>query len=692
MKIKRSNSMNMRKKLILIFICVLMFPILIIGIISNVYIREKLRDDFVKSSEKQIILADKSINAYFESIKENVKFMANDLMIKKADYTITKYVNKTREEDLKMTPSLNGGIEQGIYERFLLYAKTHPRTAYVYLGLENGGYIQWPEETILKNYDPRKRPYYIAGMKNKGNVTITEPYYWEPIQSAVISTVTTVKDESGNIIGVLGIDANLKGITEMIKNIKIGDSGYLILTDSKGKIIADAKDSNLNFKDISELKVNSFNNLKNIKNDNFEISLDNKKYIANIVTSPQTNWKYIALIPYSEVMRTANNIRNIIIVLSLISIVISILVAYIFSNRISKPLENTANYLQIIESGDFTHNIPEIILKRKDEIGKLVGSVDSMKTNIASLIKGVKDTTGTVKETSDFLMKMANDTEIMTRDISQAIEQIALSATDQANSLEVGVIKTNELADQIIMVKESTNEIEKISNSNSELSEKGLSVLSSLISKSNEVKDYSNKINEMVTDMSNMSNKIGTITETIWEIAEQTNLLSLNAAIEAARAGEQGKGFAVVANEVKKLAEESSNAAKDIKKLIESMQIQVSDIVSTVQNTNIIIADQDRVVNDTENIFEDITTHINMLKLKIEEVKGSYDEMEEKKEKLVEVIENISAISEETAASAEEVSASASEQKRVIEQVSSYSENLNKLSENLQEKVNYFKI
>ncbi|NWC37551.1 cache domain-containing protein, partial [Pseudomonas gingeri] len=90
-----------------------------------------------------------------------------------------------------------------LLEIFDQFAKSHPSTAYLSLGLKDGGYASWPDDTKLNNYDPRVRPWYQAAIAAPGKTVRTGAYYWAPDDVTLIGTVHTVADASGNILGVV---------------------------------------------------------------------------------------------------------------------------------------------------------------------------------------------------------------------------------------------------------------------------------------------------------------------------------------------------------------------------------------------------------------------------------------------------------------------------------------------------------
>ena len=150
----------------------------------------------------------------------------------------------------------------------------------------------------------------------------------------------------------------------------------------------------------------------------------------------------------------------------------------------------------------------------------------------------------------------------------------------------IKVVKfASDVTGQVQRVKQEVDNAEKalaIAQGNARFSEQGAKVIVSAAGKMREISDVANAAARTIEELGTQSQQITSIVKTIREIADQTNLLALNAAIEAARAGEQGRGFAVVADEVRKLAERTSNATSEISAMIDKVQTGTHSAIQEV--------------------------------------------------------------------------------------------------------------
>ncbi|HJV46937.1 MAG TPA: methyl-accepting chemotaxis protein, partial [Bacillota bacterium] len=478
MKTQRITLKSLRTKLVVMFLTILLLTIIPISIIVNMKVRDQLTENYLSSSQEKIIQVDHSINLFFDAIDKNVSYLSENPTTKKADNTLSQYMDKTAASDLNMAASKNGGIEKEIYDVFLQFAKSHPELAYVYLGTKSGGYVQWPEGKVSEKYDPRSRPWYQKAMGNSGQVVRTEAYYWAADNLSLISTAKTIKNEKGEVIGAIGMDVALNGLTNLFKTIKMGKAGYVMLLDEKGTVLADPKDEKNNFKNIKEIQ--GLDKAANMTTDYFETKINGEDSIANVYTSPKTGWKFIAIIPKEELLEGANSIKIILGIVASIFIVVGILVTAIFSNKLSKPIVSISEHLKNVASGNFKADIPEKLFKNKDEIGSLAEAVNTMQRDIRVLIKNVKDTSLEMANSSLTLSEISHKSSLTIGEVALAIEQIATSTTDQAKDAEVIANMSHQFGMKIKDSNDLITDVHHISRETNDLSESGKQIIREL--------------------------------------------------------------------------------------------------------------------------------------------------------------------------------------------------------------------
>ncbi|UHA75138.1 methyl-accepting chemotaxis protein [Paenibacillus sp. 481] len=652
-----------------------------------------MEEKFYEATSKEIKQVSGAINLYFTTVNESVEYFAKNNLVKQIDSSITSYANAVgKDGTIQMTPAKNGGLEAQIYNFFLDYSKTHPNVHYIYMGTKDGGYIQWPDGTSVDQFDPRSRAWYTQAIENPDKVMRTGAYAALTTKAPIVSSSKSIKDAKGNIVGVQGVDVSLDFLTKIIDEMKIGKTGYVILTDQFGTILANPRNPETNFKQLKDLGVAQFADIDKMSGKNVDFTLNKEENTASIYISPENGWKYIAVMDQSEIEDSVNAIQKLIFLVMAIIALIAIGAALFVSSAITKPINAAVQYLQQIGGGNLAIDIPQSMLNKRSEVGTMVRAIDAMKRDIQDLIGGISSSGHIVSQSAVSLKDSMDQTQKASSLITESIIQLASASSDEANTVTEGSEKVEELGGAIDQVTTSTQEILEIARRTSELNRRGIVIVQELVGRFNSTLQSSEDTAQAINQVNASAGEISSILATILEISGQTNLLALNASIEASRAGEYGRGFSVVAAEIRKLAEQSASAANNISHIISNVNNQVGAAVQAIGTSRELFKDQETAVRETESIFNDIMVSVNSQMDKTSKVDGQIQMMVEKRYELTDVFTNISAITEENAAITQDVSAAAEEQLATIDDVAVYLTQLKGLSEELEENIKKFSI
>jgi methyl-accepting chemotaxis protein len=413
-------------------------------------------------------------------------------------------------------------------------------------------------------------------------------------------------------------------------------------------------------------------------------------------------------------------------------------------------LDVTIQYLQEMSAvanrmaaGDLT-----VQVHSRGETDELGNAFAKMVSSLRTLISTVLTSADNLAAASEQLAGSASASGVATEQIAITLQQVTQGITEQVGSVSKTATSVDKLTSAIDGVARGAQEqagavtrasqvaarinqaIEQVSNNAqavtrdsakaAEFSRDGARTVRETIAGMETIRGTVGLSAARVQEMGARSNEIGTIVETIEEIASQTNLLALNAAIEAARAGEQGKGFAVVADEVRKLAERSSQATREIAALIKNIQKTVDEAVNAMQQSageveagvtransagealNNILGAADSVYKQAEEAggaarkvsvaAGELLGAVESVSAVIEQNTAATGEMAGHSSELTIAIENIASVSEENSAAVEEVSASTEQVAAQVHEVSEAASEMKKMAHELQRVVAQFKL
>ncbi|WP_143316006.1 methyl-accepting chemotaxis protein [Clostridium sp. HBUAS56017] len=651
---------SLKATLMAIIISLAALPVIVMGVTSGMATSRNTQSNFVNNGTLLMSIAK-------DTIEERIKGYEDTLE------TVIRNGSFTDLQKLKEEMGLLKDNDNSILNIYYADEKT-------------GSMTQVLNNELPAGYDPRIKPWYKDSVSDKSKYVIHSPYQ-DILTGKFATTIYKAVFKDNSVIGVMCIDIDLNGLADKLSSIKYGETGELIIADKDGLVVSNSDMSKIGGQEPKEYEI--WNNVLDSNEGNLNFNYNGTKYEGHYDTSEITGWKLMLKIPSSELRQDEK--RDIIttIVILIILIIISSLISVYVARKVGKSINILKVGMEKAAKGEFDSDIH--IHSETEEFVVLEHSFNEMRSNISTLIRQVDDSVKKLNENTNNSADMSEDIASSMGQVSNTITEISSGTMESATGLENISGNMDSLSNGMDKIKDGINRINDMAKETNRLGEKGISVVKTVMDKSNETKKSTEEVSKVVSEVSNSVSRIEEINKAIRSITEETSILALNAAIEAARAGEAGKGFAVVSEEVRKLAEETAISAKQIDEIINEINDSARLAVAKVANTTNTVNTQEEAVAESQEIFTEIVSSIEELSNKFNLIVNGAESINTMKDEVVNQVENLSSILEETAAGTEEVTASAEEVSASTDEFVHSINELKDMANILKEQVSKFK-
>ncbi|WPN75128.1 methyl-accepting chemotaxis protein [Pseudomonas germanica] len=340
--------------------------------------------------------------------------------------------------------------------------------------------------------------------------------------------------------------------------------------------------------------------------------------------------------------------KNLLLIATALAVAFGLLAAWAITRQIIIPLNQTLKVAERVAAGDLTHNLVSL---RRDELGQLQRSMQSMTQGLRELVGGI----------SDGVTQIASAAE----ELSAVTEQTSAGVNNQKIETDQVATAMNEMAATVQEVARNAEEASEAAVAADQQAREGDKVVGEAIAQIERLAVEVGHSTEAMGELKRESDKIGSVLDVIKSVAQQTNLLALNAAIEAARAGEAGRGFAVVADEVRSLAQRTQKSTEEIEELIVGLQNGTQQVATIMDNSRTLTDSSVELTRRAGGSLESITRTVSAIQAMNQQIAAAAEQQSAVAEEINRSVLNVRDVSDQTSAASEETAASSVELARL---------------------------
>ncbi|HEY8487239.1 MAG TPA: methyl-accepting chemotaxis protein [Limnochordales bacterium] len=516
-----------------------------------------------------------------------------------------------------------------------------------------------------------------------------------PAGDALVVELAVPVTVNNQVVGAVGVWVPAAPLMERVRALRLGQTGSGMLVDRSGLVLAH-RDAN------AVLAHNVITQASNprekalferlLAQDKPAVAYEKLGRTVQLVAAqpiPGTDWRLLLMAPQAELTRELGSLRASVLVVAAVMVAVTLLVAYLVGQIQARGIIDVTQAMERFAAGDLTTQVP---VRGRTEVARLARAYNSAAARLREVVGSVRSGAQQVTEASQELADLSRQVDAAVRQVAETAHQMAQGADRQSAAATQTADNARQVGQTAQRVSQASQRAAEAAQQAASLAQQGRSAVEAITEQMERIQQAVDQSQQAVHGLGERSQRIGQIVDLITGIAEQTNLLALNAAIEAARAGEQGRGFAVVAEEVRKLAEQSRQAAQEIAALVAQIREDVERAVQSAGSGRSAVASGVSAIATSGQTFQAIAEAVERVVRLMDELSEAARQMASISEAAMRSVEEVASITEEHAAGAEEVASSTGEQATAVQRITDSAGRLAAMAEQLLQSVGVFRV
>ncbi|MDF2679726.1 MAG: methyl-accepting chemotaxis protein [Brevibacillus sp.] len=565
-------------------------------------------------------------------------------------------------------------------------AAGNPTISEIQVATTDGRYLTFPSSPLNADYDPRKTDWFAGALEQK-NTFISDVFQFSQTEFPKIAVSLPLLDEDEETVGVIVAFVSVPKLSEFIGQIKLGDTGYAMIVDRLGKLVAHP-DKTYALKRPAMDQLSIIQKVMAGQSGFEQVTLNGAEYFSAYQYDSSLKWGMIVVQSVAEVKREVHTLQLTIVAVSVVGLGALAALLYLFVRKIIKPVKEVQQKMSSFSEGDLFQTMQ---VHTHDEIRQLADSFNSMSNQIRSIIGKIQHVIVDVKQVAHHVGNGSRHSHGIQTEVVTVTERLSQEMDHQQVQIDDIHTIIAGITEEMSRITES---METAVTQNQESRKQSVMAASSIDTLKHNMHKISEDMKSSLHAMSAMKESmvdIRDILDLISQISKRTKLLSFNARIEASRAGQAGLGFGIVADEIRQLSEQTEEATSRIEQVIQAGETRMERVSDCLELTDHATIDGIHTLHQTTDIFRQTVQISETITTQFETIRQLSVSIHQQSQYIQERVDRLSISAQEVVSGTQQAVAATQESLSLSEQFLHDSERLTTIIEDLEQEISFFR-